>query len=176
MATSHYQNQCWSSPPMPYGIIRLQWVNSWRPSLAHIINMLQLSGSSLFDASPLPEMLTYCDWTFRNKVQWNFTQNSNIFIQENVSEYVVCKMAAMLFWPQCELWVNWVDTSHQQSVTSGHTCDAHFNMMTSSNGNIFRVTGHLCVEFTGDRWIPCTKASDEELWCFLWSAPEWTVE
>ena len=26
--------------------------------------------------------------------------------------------------------------------------------MTSSNGNIFRVTGHLCGEFTGLRWIP----------------------
>ena len=41
-------------------------------------------------------------------------------------------------------------------------------MMTSSNGNGFRVTGHLCGEFTGDRWIPRTKASDAELWCFLW--------
>ena len=39
------------------------------------------------------------------------------------------------------------------------------NMMTSSNGNIFRVTGHLCGEFTGPRWIPHTKASDAELWC-----------
>ena len=37
----------------------------------------------------------------------------------------------------------------------------------SSNGNIFRVTGHLCGEFTGDRWIPRTKASDTELWYFL---------
>ena len=46
-----------------------------------------------------------------------------------------------------------------------------FAMMTSSNGNIFRVTGHLCGEFTGHRWIPDTKASDAELWCFLWSAP-----
>ena len=45
-------------------------------------------------------------------------------------------------------------------------------MMTSSNGNIFRVTGHLCGEFTGRRWIPRTKASDAELWSFLWSAPE----
>ena len=43
-------------------------------------------------------------------------------------------------------------------------------MMTSSNGNIFRVTGHLCGEFTGLRWIPRTKASDAELWCFLWCA------
>ena len=42
-------------------------------------------------------------------------------------------------------------------------------MMTSSNGNIFRVTGHLCGEFTGQRWIPRTKASAAELWCFRWS-------
>ena len=44
--------------------------------------------------------------------------------------------------------------------------------MTSSNGNIFRVTSHLCGEFSGDRRIPGTKASDAELWCFLRSAPE----
>ena len=43
--------------------------------------------------------------------------------------------------------------------------------MTSSNGNIFRVTGLLCGEFTAHRRIPLTKASDAELWCFLWSAP-----
>ena len=49
-------------------------------------------------------------------------------------------------------------------------------MMTSSNGNIFRVTGPLCGEFIGHRWIPLTKVSDAELWSFLWSAPEWTVE
>ena len=41
--------------------------------------------------------------------------------------------------------------------------DAIFHMMTSSNGNIFRVTGPLCGEFTGHRWIPLTKASDAEL-------------
>ena len=46
-------------------------------------------------------------------------------------------------------------------ATISHTC-----MMTSSNGNIFRVTGPLCREFTGHRWIPRTKASDAELWCF----------
>ena len=49
-------------------------------------------------------------------------------------------------------------------------------MMTSSNGNIFRVTGHLCREFAGHRWIPHTKASDAKRWCFPWSSPEWTVE
>ena len=49
----------------------------------------------------------------------------------------------------------------------------HFSSdkMMSSNGNIFRVTGLLCGEFTGRRWIPLTKASDAGLWCFLWSLP-----
>ena len=40
----------------------------------------------------------------------------------------------------------------------------------------FRVTGSLCGKFTGDRRIARTKASDAELWCFLWSEPEETIE
>ena len=36
-------------------------------------------------------------------------------------------------------------------------------MVTSSNGNIFHVTGPLCGKSTGHRWIPITKASDAEL-------------
>ena len=32
-----------------------------------------------------------------------------------------------------------------------------FRIMTLSNGNIFRVTGHLCGEFTGPLWIPLTR-------------------
>ena len=44
------------------------------------------------------------------------------------------------------------------------------------NGNIFRVTGLLCGEFIGYRWIPRIKAGDVELWCIIWSAPEPTVE
>ena len=47
-----------------------------------------------------------------------------------------------------------------------------WNMKTSSNGNIFRVTGHLCGEFTDPRWIPRTKASDAELKYSLSSASE----
>ena len=36
----------------------------------------------------------------------------------------------------------------------------------------FRVTGLLCGELTGHRWIPRTKASDTELWPFLSFLPE----
>ena len=48
--------------------------------------------------------------------------------------------------------------------------------MISSDGNIFWVTGPLLGESTGHRWIPLTKASYVELWCFIWSAPEETVQ
>ena len=48
--------------------------------------------------------------------------------------------------------------------------------MTSSNGNIFRITGPLFGESTGHRWIPLTKASYAERWWFILSAPEQTVE
>ena len=44
-----------------------------------------------------------------------------------------------------------------------------FSMMTSQKGNIFRVTSSLSGDHTGHRWIPLTKASGAELWCFLWS-------
>ena len=40
-------------------------------------------------------------------------------------------------------------------------------MMTSWNGNIFCVTGHLCGEYTGHRWIPLTKAYDAEIDVFF---------
>ena len=46
------------------------------------------------------------------------------------------------------------------------------DMMTSSNGNIFRVTAPLWGELSGHWRIALTKATDAELWCFLWSATE----
>ena len=49
-------------------------------------------------------------------------------------------------------------------------------IMTSLNENIFRVIGPMWGESTGLRWIPLTKANDAEIWCFLWSTPEQTVE
>ena len=34
-------------------------------------------------------------WTLGNKLQWNFNRNSNIFIQENAFENVVCEIASI---------------------------------------------------------------------------------
>ena len=49
-------------------------------------------------------------------------------------------------------------------------------MMTSSNGNIFRVTSHLCGDSPVPGEFPRTRAGDAELCCFLPSASEYTVE
>ena len=70
------------------------------------------------------------------------------------------------------LYLQWNFHSERTSLATGIVQESK-SMMTSSNGNIFRVTCHLCGEFTGHRWIPRTKASDAELWCFLWSASDW---
>ena len=60
----------------------------------------------------------------------------------------------------------------KMNITASPPYTVHRYMMTSSNGNIFPVTDPLRGEFTGDRWIPRTKARDAELWYFLWSPPE----
>ena len=63
-----------------------------------------------------------------------------------------------------------------QIIIKLNTLLVHLYMMASSNGNNFRVAVLVCREFNGHRWIPHTKASDAELWCFLWSVSEPTVE
>ena len=47
-----------------------------------------------------------------------------------------------------------------------------FKNLTSSNGNIFHVTGFLWGESTSQWWIRLLKASDMEVCCFLWFTPE----
>ena len=83
------------------------------------------------------------------------------------------------FWCRIDRWrVNWL--LYMSNIFTNVTCDfvalfikaklyeSNFTdlilivetnnyMMTSSNGNIFRVTGHLCGEFTGPRWILHTQ-------------------
>ena len=61
-----------------------------------------------------------------------------------------------------------------RSISKTRDVLLYMDIMTSSNGNIFRVTGHLWGESTGDRWIPLTKASNAHLWYF--SSVEQTIE
>ena len=64
----------------------------------------------------------------------------------------------------------YIMTQYFCTYASSGPCEL-YQMMTSSNGNLFNVPGLLCGEFTGHRWIPLTTANAAELWCFLWSTP-----
>ena len=97
---------------------------------------------------------------------WKFTQRMTLSLTSSVPRWncqkdlpivkdVLTQQDSAIF--QFKMRFEWISVS---------------NMMTSSNGNIFRVTGHLCGKFTGPRWISHTKASDAELWCYLWFTPE----
>ena len=47
-----------------------------------------------------------------------------------------------------------------------------YTRLTSSIGNIFRVTGLLSGESNDHQWISLTKASDAEHWYYLWFSHE----
>ena len=66
---------------------------------------------------------------------------------------------------QRDIWVSVFAYQTKQKERYG-TSSVLTTMLTSSSGNIFRVIGHLCGEFTGHRWISRKKARDEEYPCY----------
>ena len=87
---------------------------------------------------------------------------------ESWGDFAVKRLTA--WWIEAQL-INFIQLHrntqwyHKQKQRNATFRCMNLPMMTSSNGIIFRVTGTLCGEFTGHRWIPGTKASDAEL-CF----------
>ena len=142
-------------------IIRYIFTISWVASLAsrrshdhdhvlmvQIIHNMTISFTLLADVNNITISITLFVFQIRRLAEFFHTMYSMITGMEGVS------------W-QYQL----------PSLSPIYYCHWNF-MMTSSNGNIFRVTGHLCGKFTGPRWISRTKASDAELWCFLWFTSE----
>ena len=56
------------------------------------------------------------------------------------------------------LWITLLTVPPKHVYNESYMDKWRFSMMTSSNGNIFRVTGHLCWEFTARS--PVTRSSD----------------
>ena len=52
----------------------------------------------------------------------------------------------MLYWLDIDVW-----QTYKYQLNDRRCISIHAAMTTSSNGNIFRVVGHLCREFTGNR-------------------------
>ena len=99
-------HNCYEKTPK-YIFAFQSFLKSSRPSDAYMhrqpsASLVQIMPWCLFGTKPLSEpMLSYIvNWTFRNKLQWNFDQNLNIFIQEIAFENAICEMAAILSRPQ----------------------------------------------------------------------------
>ena len=95
-----------------------------------------------------------CWWLADFTIQ---SSHSNNFSLENY--YSDCRVIAktfldldegtttLIFMAECSNWLCRVKNKHNSG----------FDMMTSSNGNIFRVTGPLCGEFTGPGEFPTQR-------------------
>ena len=115
---------------------------------------------------PLPlSMIIFRQKNPNNALQGNFNQYYAIEYSRKAFKIVVSNIWQHYYWTHNALIINVLVLVLRELNIRWHVYS--FYMMTSSNGNIFRITGHLCREFTGHRWIPYTKASDAELWYFL---------
>ena len=98
-------------------------------------------------------------WTIGKKLQWNFNHNSNIFIQENAFEKVICQIEPILSLPQ---WVKmqfffFEDHTHmvEFAVPGGHFKNAYefltlrtLKISIFHKNFIFQCMGKIfCVEF-----------------------------
>ena len=82
--------------------IGLVWLTHWGRATHICVSKLTIIGSDngLSPGRHQAIIWTIADWnivnwTHGNKLQWNFNRNSNIFIQENAFENVVCEMASI---------------------------------------------------------------------------------
>ena len=135
----------------PYDDICVHTCNSISPSDTLWQSMARWMACRLFGAKPLPEsMLFYCQLIPKKQTSVKFETKHFRFIQQNKIQ-------------------NCGKDRGRKCINITSQCLANHvsvTMMTSSNGNIFRVTGPLCGEFAGDA----------ELWYFLRSVNEQTVE
>ena len=107
-------------------------------------------------------------WHHCNGVNW--TVRASSWYKDMY--YMMCGIGESVLHQSQKDWVWGVRCSGIDDIHVISLLTLGWTMMTSSNGSIFRVTGQLCGEFTGQRWIPRTKTSDAEIWCFLWSTSE----
>ena len=75
-----------SSPPS--ATYKCQWIGS---------ALVRIMACRLFGAKPLSNQCwVIVNWTLRNELQWNFNQDTKLFIHSTASENIVCEMAAIL--------------------------------------------------------------------------------
>ena len=107
-------------------------------------------GDKVWKSDPCVHLLKippFCTWQPFHLLKRSPSSNNSVLLRRNRKLRFTCNHHLSL-----------LETSLPGHNSQTPTCAT--GMMTSSNGSIFRVTVHLCGEFTGPRWIPRTKASD----------------
>ena len=92
------------------------WWHRYGSTLAQVMTWCRQAGPA--PSHYLNQCCHIVHWTLRNKLQWNFNRNANIFIQENVFECVVCEMAAILSRPQRVKWCWFISFSYTRLCTT----------------------------------------------------------
>ena len=62
------------------------------------------------------ECWVIANWTLRNKLQWNFNQDTKLFINENAYENIICKMPSL---PLVSQVLDIYDSCHPQTNHRG---------------------------------------------------------
>ena len=98
----HYRNQCW--PRYLKESLGHKELTHWGRDICvgdnhHCFRWFLVTWSA--PSHYLNQCWNIINWILRNKLQWNFNPNANIFIRENAFESVVCEMAAILSRLQC---------------------------------------------------------------------------
>ena len=146
----------------------LQYINIAHPSVRTIISMAKGNGDCVY----------VCIWGKHEKLVSQFLAAVNfillwIFLDGNKHiHYVVCHNDYHTGHLRYKAL-----SDHHIFITKMHTQEFG-TWWRHQMKNIFRVTGHLCGEFTGHR-SPVNSAHKGQwrgVWCFRWSSPEYTVE
>ena len=130
----------------------------------------------------LSETIRIYSWLrIGNKVQWNLNQNTTVFIQGNWFESVVCKIAAILSWPQCVnhhcwpwTWGNVLGLVHVNSLDN-ELFDSPIEYIKTnlhSSGTCLIQDSSVWWSFTFSPWqfyhsnISAISCCMVEIWCF----------
>ena len=99
------------------------------------------------------------NWTFRNKVQWNFNQNTKLFIHKNAFENTVCETMAIL---SRRRWDNSGDEAKNTQPTMKQArccygdqwwCDSNLHKWKVINRSMSRTTIAIVISTRPDRRI-----------------------
>ena len=137
----------------------------------------------------MPGQYIYQCWNIidsnpRNKLHWNLNQNWCIYTQENAYENVVCKMAAILYRPQCVIRFSfsiylytinlcsktlfiWVGLSYSKLTMESNRYEDKFGDIScyqkvSCSRHMFGDEWPLLLGFGNVIHIPATTARDSE--------------